>query len=103
SAVDARGFLRALVAGLFAFGGWHTVTYAAEETPDPQATIPRALMVGVAVVVLVYLALNAADLTVLPLDPLLASTRIAADAASAVAGPRAAAVISGLVTISALG
>ena len=34
--VSARGFLRALVAGLFAFGGWHMVTYAAEETRDPQ-------------------------------------------------------------------
>ena len=103
AAVDPRGFLRALVAGLFAFGGWHMVTYAAEETQDPQATIPRALMVGVAVVVLVYLALNAAYLTVLPLDRVLGSTRIAADAASAVADPRAAAVISVLVAISALG
>jgi len=66
-------------------------------------TIPRALMIGVAVVVLVYLALNAAYVTVLPLDRVLASTRIAADAASAVAGPRVAAAISGLVAMSALG
>ena len=46
----------ALVAGLFAFGGWHMVTYAAEETRDPERTIPRALMFGTAVVVVVYLA-----------------------------------------------
>ncbi len=32
-----------VVAGLFAFGGWHMVTYAAEETRDPERTIPRAL------------------------------------------------------------
>src|SRR5439155_14768800 len=101
--VDARGFLRALVAGLFAFGGWHMVTYAAEETRDPRRTIPRALMLGVAVVVLIYLALNAAYLMVLPLDRVLASTRIAADAASVVAGPGAAAAISALVAVSALG
>jgi APA family basic amino acid/polyamine antiporter len=60
-------------------------------------------MVGVAVVVLVYLALNAAYVAVLPLDRVLASTRIAADAASAVAGPRAATAISMLVAVSALG
>jgi APA family basic amino acid/polyamine antiporter len=102
-AADVRGFLRGLVAGLFAFGGWHMVTYAADETRDPARTIPRALMIGVAVVVLVYLALNAAYVIVLPLDRVLASTRIAADAASAVAGPRAAAAISGLVAMSALG
>src|SRR6185295_8243461 len=34
--IEPRGFLRALVAGLFAFGGWHMVTYAAEETRDPE-------------------------------------------------------------------
>jgi len=102
-AADVRGILRGLVAGLFAFGGWHMVTYAADETRDPARTIPRALMIGVAVVVLVYLALNAAYVTVLPLDRVLASTRIAADAASAVAGPRVAAAISGLVAMSALG
>ena len=90
--VDARGFLKALVAGLFAFGGWHMVTYAAE-----------ALMLGVAVVVAVYVALNAAYVLVLPLDRVLASTRIAADAAAIVAGPRASAAISVLVVVSALG
>ena len=36
------------------------VTYAAEETRDPERTIPRALMLGTAVVVVTYLALNAA-------------------------------------------
>src|SRR5437764_8839328 len=102
-AIETRSFLRALVAGLFAFGGWHMVTYAAEETRDPQRTIPRALMLGVAVVVLVYLALNAAYVIVLPLDRVLTSTRIAADAAAAVAGPQAATAISLLVAVSALG
>jgi len=101
--VDARGFLKALVAGLFAFGGWHMVTYAAEETRDPERTIPRALMLGIAVVVATYLALNAAYVLVLPLDQVLASTRIAADAAAAVAGPKASATISVLVVVSALG
>ena len=101
--VDPRGFLKALVAGLFAFGGWHMVTYAAEETRDPRRTIPRALMLGVGFVVAVYLALNAAYLFVLPLDRVLASERIAADAASAAAGPKAGAAISALVVISALG
>jgi len=101
--VAARGFLKALVAGLFAFGGWHMVTYAAEETRDPERTIPRALMLGIAVVVATYLALNAAYVLVLPLDQVLASTRIAADAAAAVAGPKASAAISVLVVVSALG
>src|SRR6186997_1566197 len=91
-AIEPRGFLRALVAGLFAFGGWHMVTYAAEETRDPERTIPRALMIGTVIVVAIYLGLNAAYLLVLPLDRVLASTHIAFDATAATAGPTAASV-----------
>jgi APA family basic amino acid/polyamine antiporter len=102
-AIQPRGFLRALVAGLFAFGGWHMVTYAAEETRDPERTIPRALMLGTAVVVVTYLALNSAYLLVLPLDRVLASTHIAFDATRATAGPAAASAISVLVIVSSFG
>jgi basic amino acid/polyamine antiporter, APA family len=102
-AVTATGFFRGLAAGLFAFGGWHMVTYAAEETRDPERTIPRALMFGTAVVVLVYLMLNAAYLLVLPFDRVLSSTHVAFDATLAAAGPAAASAISVLVIVSSLG
>jgi APA family basic amino acid/polyamine antiporter len=102
-AIQPRGFLRALVAGLFAFGGWHMVTYAAEETHDPERTIPRALMIGTAIVVVAYLALNSAYLLVLPFDKVLASTHIAFDATRATAGPAAASAISVLVIVSSFG
>ncbi len=101
--IQPRGFLRALVAGLFAFGGWHMVTYAAEETRDPERTIPRALMLGTAVVVVIYLALNSAYLLVLPFDRVLASTHIAFDATLATAGPAAASAMSVLVIVSSFG
>ena len=101
--VEARAFLRALVAGLFAFGGWHMVTYAAEETRDAERTIPRALMLGTAVVVVTYLALNSAYLLVLPFDRVLTSTHIAFDATQATAGSAAASAISMLVIVSSFG
>src|SRR5450759_3127285 len=102
-AIAPRGFLRALVAGLFAFGGWHMVTYAAEETRRPERTIPRALMIGTAVVVVTYLALNSAYLLVLPFDAVLKSSHIAFDATLATAGPTAASAISVLVIVSSFG
>jgi APA family basic amino acid/polyamine antiporter len=101
--IHVGSFLRALVAGLFAFGGWHMVTYAAEETRDPERAIPRALMVGTAVVVAIYLGLNTAYLRVLPLDRVLSSTRIAYDATLATAGAGAASAIAFLVIVSSLG
>src|SRR5512132_1926977 len=53
-------FPLAVVAGLFASGGCHLVTYAAEETREPERTIPRALTVGVILVTACYVLLNAA-------------------------------------------
>ena len=100
---DSHAFIAAIVAGLFAFGGWHMVTYAAEETIDPERTLPRALVIGVVIVTACYLALNAAYFHVLPHDAIGKSTRVAADAAAAVVGPRGAAVVSLVVALSALG
>ena len=96
-------FVLAVSAGLFAFGGWHMVTYAAGETRKPERTIPRALLLGVLIVTACYIALNAAYLYLLPLDRVTKSTRVAADAAAALAGPRGAAIVSGLVILSSLG
>jgi basic amino acid/polyamine antiporter, APA family len=101
--VDPVGFGRAVAAGLFAFGGWHMVTYSAGETVDARRTIPRALALGVAVVVIAYVALNLAYLYVLPLDAVRTSTRVAADAAAAVVGDVGGGIVSGLVIFSAFG
>jgi basic amino acid/polyamine antiporter, APA family len=96
-------FVLAVGAGLFTFGGWHMVTYAAGETRNPAKTIPKALLIGVLTVTACYLALNAAYLYLLPLDKIKNSALIAADAAQALAGPRAAAAVSALVILSSLG
>jgi APA family basic amino acid/polyamine antiporter len=92
----------ALVAALFAFGGWHMVTYAAGETVNPRRTIPLALHVGTVIVTICYIALNAAYLHVLPLETVAASTRIAADFADAIMGSGAG-IMSALVVVSTIG
>jgi len=101
--VTADGVVRALIAGLFAFGGWHMVTYSAGETRDPERTIPRALAIGMAVVILCYVLLNAAYLYVLPLERVMSSTRVAADAADALLGSGGGALMSSLVIFSTFG
>ena len=54
----ARPFAVSLVYIAFAFSGWNTVIYAAEEFRDPRRTVPRAMMIGTLVVAVVYLAVN---------------------------------------------
>ena len=102
SAVSWTTIVQALIAGLFAFGGWHMVTYAAGETIDPSRTIPRALLWGTVIVTICYIALNAVYMYVLPLDVVISSTRVAADAADALVGGGAG-IMSGLVIFSTFG
>jgi basic amino acid/polyamine antiporter, APA family len=100
---DSHAFIAAIVAGLFAFGGWHMVTYAAEETVEPEKTLPRALVLGVLIVTASYIALNAAYFHVLPASTIGTSTRVASDAAGAVLGSTGAAIVSAIVAVSAVG
>ena len=102
-AVSVSGFLLAVAAGLFAYGGWHMVTFAAGETVEPRRTIPRALAAGVLIVTACYVLLNAAYLHLLPLRTVIRSTRVAADAADAVLGAGGAVFMSALVVVSTFG
>jgi APA family basic amino acid/polyamine antiporter len=101
--ISLNSFFLAVAAGLFAFGGWHMVTYNSEETIHPRKTIPRALMIGTIIVTLCYLGLNAVYMYVLPLESVASSTRIAADAADALLGFGGGALMSGLVIFSTFG
>ncbi len=96
-------FLLAMVAGLFAYGGWHMVTYTAGETIMPARTIPVALIAGVAIVTGCYMAMNVLYLAVLPLETVRSSSRIAADAADVLIGRGGASVMALLVMMSSLG
>ncbi len=42
----------------FAFSGWNAAVYAAEEFEAPERTVPRAMLLGAALVGLLYLAVN---------------------------------------------
>ena len=101
--VTPRGFVLAIAAGLFAYGGWHMVTYTAGETKDAARTIPRALLAGTLVVTVCYAGLNAIYLRVLPIEAVRASSRVAADAADVLLGGGGAAIMAALVVVSTFG
>jgi len=103
AAPSVRSFVAATVAGLFAFGGWHMVTYTGDETVDARRTIPRALLIGTLTVTVSYIAVNAAYLSVLSPSAVASSNRVAADFADRVMGSGGAAAMSALVVLSTLG
>jgi len=103
AALTSGGILAAMVAGLFAYGGWHMVSYAADETQQPARTIPRALLAGTLIVTLAYMAVNASYVAVLPIAKVTSSNRVAADFADVIIGGGGADALSALVIVSTLG
>jgi APA family basic amino acid/polyamine antiporter len=72
SAVPLSGMLLALVPIMFTYSGWNAATYVAEEVRDPGRNVPLALGLGTAAVIVIYVALNALYLYVLPVAELAA-------------------------------
>ncbi|MBL8960914.1 MAG: amino acid permease, partial [Gemmatimonadetes bacterium] len=93
----------AMILTVFSYSGWYFITHVAGEVREPQKTLPRAIFAGMGILILLYIAINAAYLYVLPFDRLANSPRVAAEAMQVVFGPRGADVISGVAFLSAIG
>jgi basic amino acid/polyamine antiporter, APA family len=93
----------AMIAVLWTYESWYYVTYAAGEIKDPQRNVPRALFIGVAALMGIYLAVNLAYLRSLTVDEMRGVTRIAERAATVLMGPSGATFIALTVVISTLG
>jgi len=103
SGITAKGFWAALIGVLFTYTGWMEFTYIAGEVRDPARAYPRALFAGMAIIVVVYLAINAAYLYVLPVPAMAKSTLVAATAASGPLGRAGTMFVSALVMLSTFG
>lgn len=77
--------LTGLIGVLFSVGGWHHASYMAGEAIDAPRTVPRAMFLGVLIVVGMYLLVNVAYMRLLPLDAIARSTRVAGDAVATLA------------------
>jgi APA family basic amino acid/polyamine antiporter len=93
----------ALVPVLFAYGGWQQTNFIAEELIEPEKNLPRALVLGVAAVVLVYVLANVAYLGALGVEGLAASPAPAADTMSVLLGPVGRVVITAGIACSTFG
>ncbi len=88
----------AFIIVMFAYSGWNAASYVAEEIREPGRNVPRALGIGTAAVVLVYLGLNVLYLYAVPIGEIgTANSEIAMVAADRLLGPAAAQLLGALV------
>jgi len=96
-------FGTALIAAFFAYNGWSYSSYVGGEVKSPERNLPISIIGGVAIVIVVYMAVNVVVLAVVPFERLVSTNRPAAEVLSIALGSPGATLISIAVMISTLG
>jgi APA family basic amino acid/polyamine antiporter len=96
---------RAMVGPLFAQSAWNNVTFTGGEVREPGRNLPRALLIGCGLVVLLYLLANLAYVFTLPLAAIqnAPQNRVATALMQAVFGPRGTILMAVAIMISTFG
>ncbi len=97
------GIGAAMVPVLFAYGGWQTASFVSEEMRDSQRALPRAMLLGIVGVVVLYLAANLVYVLVLTPSGLAATTTPASEVMRRAIGERGARFIALGIAISTIG
>ena len=92
----------ALIGVLWSYGGWQHATFVAGEARDARRSVPRAMILGAVIVAVVYILTNLAYLHLLPVEEIIASDSLAADAISRVI-PFGGTLIALMIAISTFG
>lgn len=97
------GLFAGVTLTLFAYGGWQQSLWMAGEIRDAGRTLPRAILLGVAIVVIVYLSVNAAYFHLLGYAGVRDAKALAADAISVGSHGLGRRLAAAAVTVSAFG
>ncbi|HYF52890.1 MAG TPA: APC family permease [Salinarimonas sp.] len=92
----------AMVFVLLTYGGWNEAAYLSAELRDPQRNMVRVLVLATVAVTAIYVAVNAAFLSVFGLEGLRASKAVGADMMRLAAGDAGAVLLSLCVVVAAL-
>ena len=93
----------ALVAVLWAYEGWHVISFVGGEMKNPKLDLPRSLFYGTAMVTVIFLAANLGYYHTLSSAEIRGSNAVAALAVNRVSGPIASNCLSILILTSILG
>lgn len=102
STAGISGFGVALTGVLFSYGGWQHASFLAGETKNPSRNVPIAMITGAAVVTLMYLLVNTSYMLLLPVNSIVTSEKVAAEAVSTVI-PFGGMLVAGLIAVSTFG
>lgn len=96
--VFSSSFAISLVYVLYAYAGWNAATYMIDEVKNPQRTVPLALLIGTAVVTLLYVFLNASFLYSTPIEEMKGQKEVGLVAANSILGERGGMIMGILIS-----
>ncbi|MDQ6480488.1 amino acid permease [Dyadobacter sp. LHD-138] len=92
-----------LQAIFYTYDGWHTAAYFTEEDKDPSKNLPKSMIGGVLLIIVIYLLCNMAILYILPMHDLANSKLAAADAIRLIFGDGSGKIVTIFLMVSILG
>ncbi|HYJ91345.1 MAG TPA: amino acid permease, partial [Pyrinomonadaceae bacterium] len=96
-------FAGGIVGAFFAFAGWWEVTRISGEIKDPKRNIPKALVIGVLVITILYISTSAVFMYLVPVAGITSDETFAAQAGEALFGKAGGFIFSAVVVVSLLG
>ncbi len=102
TAADYPSLGSAVILVMFTYSGWNAAAYVAGEIKNPGRNIPRALVAGTIVVVILYCLMNLAYLAGSPIEAISGEVAVAEVTASNVFGGLGSTLINTLILFSIL-
>ena len=96
-------FAGGIVGAFFAFAGWWEVTRIAGEIENPERNLPKALVIGVVAITLIYILTSAVFIYLVPIANVTSDETFAAQAGEALFGKIGGIVFASIVIISVTG
>jgi basic amino acid/polyamine antiporter, APA family len=93
----------ATIAVMWPYDGWINIAPVAEEIREPQRNVPRALTIGMLIVIGVYVGANMSYHLVMPMSGVANSPAVATDVSKILLGPAGAWVAAMCVMVSTFG
>ena len=97
--VTSGSFAIGLVFVMYSFSGWNAATYIIGEMRLPQRNLPRALLAGTLIVLMLYVALNAVFLHTTPINKLSGQLDVARVAGSYIFGDIGGRIVGAMICL----
>jgi basic amino acid/polyamine antiporter, APA family len=97
--IASAPFAIGLVFVMYSFSGWNAATYIIGEMRDAGQNLPRALLTGTLIVLVIYVALNAVFLHTAPIDKLAGQLDVATISGSYIFGDTGGRIVAAMICI----